>query len=82
MGPIHLNSNTINVILTAVVIGTGTIAVAGWLTPNFLRMVAVRLLARAEAIEASRTGHSEAMRYWAPRLERARLTIAAGGERS
>ena len=82
MGPIHLSANTYNAILTAVIIAIGTVAAAAWLTPNFLRMVAVRLLARAEAIEAARTGHSDALKYWAPRLERARLTIAAGGERS
>ena len=50
-----MNSNTINVVLTAIVITLGTVAMAGWLSPLWLRWVAVQVLARAEAIEAART---------------------------
>lgn len=84
MGRILLNPNTVNVILAAVVIALGTIAFAGWLSPKFLRSLAVRLLARAESLDAMRTAHPEALKYWGARMERAeraRLAIVAGGER-
>ena len=68
--------------VTALLIAIATIAYAGWMSPAWLRGRAVWLLARAEALEAARVARVEALKYWSQRMERARLTIASGGERS
>jgi hypothetical protein len=57
-----------NIILSAIVIGVGSWALCAWMSEEWLRGMAARLMTRAEVLRAMRTAHKESLPYWQKEL--------------
>lgn len=56
--------NGANGVLSLLVIGLATLGVAGWNSAQWLRSTAARMMARAEALEATRVAYSAGLTHW------------------
>jgi hypothetical protein len=57
-----------NLILLLVLISELCIALCAWLSPEYLRRIAARLLVRADVIEVSREEEKRRTQYWSKQL--------------
>lgn len=54
----------INWILVAIVVAAATLGLAGWLSDDWPKWAAARLLARREALKAYRLAFEDGVKHW------------------
>ena len=53
-----------NLVLLMILILEACLGICAWVSPEFLRSIASRLLTRADVIEAARAANHQRMHYW------------------
>lgn len=66
---LNVDANVKRAILDSVLIGAACLGFCRWNSPNWLRRAAVRMMARAEGLEAKQKAHEEGLAHWQKRLE-------------
>ena len=64
-----------NLVLLMLLIAQGCLGICAWLSPQFLRLIAARLLTRADVIDTSRLETTRRLRFWTGELGLNRETI-------
>jgi hypothetical protein len=68
-----------NLVLLMVVVAEACIGVCAWLSPEWLRRVATRLLTRADLIEITRKEEQRRMQFWSAEIGLSDRSSASGG---